>query len=527
MDGKVLGEKEIDIEDKAQKDLIIMGLLCNDSMTINDKEIGDPTEIAMVNLGEQFGMDEFITREKYLRIAEIPFDSDRKLMSTLHSIDGKTIMITKGAPDILVAKSKSIEISEGIRTLSTDDLDGILDKHKELSSKGLRVLGFAFKYIDNNTLSQNDEKDFIFSGLMAMMDPPREEAFEAIKVAKSAGIKTVMITGDHKITASAIASELGILEKGDRVFEGKDLEKMTDEELEKEVQNISVYARVSPEHKIRIVKAWQKNGKIVSMTGDGVNDAPALKQANIGVAMGITGTDVSKDASSIILTDDNFSTIVKAVANGRSIYENIKNAVKFLISGNTAGLLTVVFASLVNLPAPFSPVHLLFINLVTDSLPAIAIGLEPSNDSIMKEKPRNSGDSIIDRVFVLNVTFTGLLMAIVTIIAFIIGLKTNGPEIGSTMAFSTLCMARLFHGFNSRSKESLFRIGFFTNKVLWGAVLLGLFLITIIMNIKPLMVVFEVAPITIKLQFLVLGLSIIPTVLIQLKRLITEKTRTV
>lgn len=468
VDGRALSEKEIDTADKPQRDLLLMGLLCNDSMTINGKEIGDPTEIAMVNLGEQYGMDEFITREKYARIAEIPFDSDRKLMSTLHSIDGKTIMITKGAPDILVTIAKRIEILEGIRTLSSKDLDDIMNIHREFSSKGLRVLGFGFKYMDKNTLSQADEKDLVFSGLMAMMDPPREEAHEAIKVAKSAGIRTVMITGDHKITASAIASELGILEKGDRILEGKNLEKMTDEELKKEVQNISVYARVSPEHKIRIVKAWQDNGKIVSMTGDGVNDAPALKQANIGVAMGITGTEVSKDASSMILTDDNFSTIVKAVANGRSIYENIKNAVKFLISGNTAGLLTVVFASLANLPSPFSPVHLLFINLVTDSLPAIAIGLEPSNDSLMKEKPRNSGDSIIDRIFVRDVVLTGVLMAMATITAFLIGFEIQGAEIGSTMAFVTLGMARLFHGFNSRSRESLFKIGFFTNKVLWG-----------------------------------------------------------
>lgn len=523
VDGKALGDKEIDIADKPQSDLLLMALLCNDSVTLEGKEIGDPTEIAMVNLGEQHGMDEIKIREKYTRIAEIPFDSDRKLMSTLHSIDQKTIMITKGAPDILLGNSKSIETSEGIRPLKAEDMENIMDIHNEFSKKGLRVLSFGFKYMENDEVCLDDEKDLVFSGLMAMMDPPREEAYEAIKVAKSAGIRTVMITGDHRITASAIASELGILAEGDRVLEGKDLEKMLDEELEKEVQNISVYARVSPEHKIRIVRAWQKNGKIVSMTGDGVNDAPALKQADIGVAMGITGTEVSKDASSMILTDDNFSTIVKAVSNGRSIYENIKNAVKFLISGNTSGLLTVIFASLANLPSPFLPVHLLFINLVTDSLPAIAIGLEPSNESLMKEKPRNSQDSIIDKLFIHNVALTGTLMAVVTIAAFLIGLQTGGAKLGSTMAFATLGMARLFHGFNSRSRESLFKIGLFTNRILWGAVLLGLGLFLLIMNIKPLMRVFEVAPITIEEQVLVMGLAILPTIIIQFKRLIVEK----
>ena len=398
VDNKLIDGRELKKDNLAHRFLINNALLCNDSVTIDGKEIGDPTEVALVNLGEELHLDELVIREKYQRISEIPFDSDRKLMSTVNMVNSKLVLFTKGALDVLINKVNYVADSQGIRKLSDEEKKEIISVNKKLSEQGLRVLAFAYKELqDREEITKEDENNYIFTGLISMIDPPRLESKDAVHKCIMAGIKPVMITGDHKVTAAAIAREIGIMGKDDIAVEGLEIDKLNDEQLKEKVKNISVYARVSPEHKIRIVRAWQSSGEIVAMTGDGVNDAPALKQADIGVAMGITGTEVSKDAASVILTDDNFSTIVKAVENGRNIYNNIKNSIKFLLSGNLSAIIAVLYCAIINLPMPFAAVHLLFINLLTDSMPAIAIGMEKSNGNLLKEKPRgrNVKDSSI------------------------------------------------------------------------------------------------------------------------------------
>ncbi|MHC1685111.1 MAG: cation-translocating P-type ATPase [Clostridiaceae bacterium] len=524
VDNKVLEHDNLDHDKVLEKGLVLMALLCNDAVTVENKEIGDPTEVALVNLGEVYDLDELVVRKEYPRLGEVPFDSDRKLMSTVHKFEDKFTMVTKGALDVLLARSTKIETSEGIKDFTEEHKKEIEKINREFSMGGLRVLSFAFKEIsEGKEITTEDEHDLVFVGLISMMDPPREESAQAVKNCIEAGIKPVMITGDHKITASAIAKQIGILKDESEAMEGFELEKISDEELKDRVEKISVYARVSPEHKIRIVRAWQEKGNIVAMTGDGVNDAPALKQADIGIAMGITGTEVAKDAASMVLADDNFSTIVKSISNGRSIYANIKNSIKFLLSGNTAGILSVLYASIGALPIPFAAVHLLFINLVTDSLPAIAIGLEPHNENIMKEKPRNINVPILNKSFAIEVIIEGLIIAIVTMAAFHIGLSTGGAEVASTMAFATLCLSRLLHGFNCRSKESIFKIGLFTNKTIWGAVIIGYLLLLAVLTFKPVMGIFEVAELSSSQFSYIYGLSLIPLVLVQIYKLIFVK----
>ena len=355
VDHKVIPHDQLTRGNPLQKKFVLMSLLCNDSVTRDDKEIGDPTEVALVNLGEEYDLDELKVREDYPRVGEIPFDSDRKLMSTVNRVEDKFVMITKGAVDVLLSRMVKVQTTEGIIDFTDEHKQELEKVNRNFSKEGLRVLAFAFKDVDEGqVIDVEDEKDLIFVGLTAMMDPPRPESKEAVANCIKAGIKPVMITGDHKITASAIAKQIGILKDESEAVEGYEIEKLTDEQLQEKVQDISVYARVSPEHKIRIVKAWQEKGNVVAMTGDGVNDAPALKQANIGIAMGITGTEVAKDAASMVLTDDNFSTIVKAVSNGRSVYANIQNSIKFLLAGNSGGVLAVLYASLLALPAPFA-----------------------------------------------------------------------------------------------------------------------------------------------------------------------------
>ncbi|ADL53820.1 cation-translocating P-type ATPase [Clostridium cellulovorans] len=521
VDDRIINHDNLQYHKEIEKKLVIMALLCNDAVTTENKEIGDPTEVALVNLGEEYNLDELVVRKEHPRIAEIPFDSDRKLMSTVNKIDDKTLMITKGALDVLLSRSTSIETANGVKPLLEEHKKEIEDINRQLSTDGLRVLAFASKDVEENeTINLDYEKDLCFIGLIAMMDPPREESKDAVANCISAGIKPVMITGDHKITASAIAKQIGILKNESEAMEGFELEKISDEELKSKVAEISVYARVSPEHKIRIVRAWQERGNVVAMTGDGVNDAPALKQADIGIAMGITGTEVAKDAAAMVLTDDNFSTIVKAISNGRSIYANIKNSIKFLLSGNTAGIISVIYASLTALPVPFAPVHLLFINLLTDSLPAIAIGLEPHNQNIMKEKPRDINVPILNKEFAIEVALEGFLIALGTIIAFHIGLSTGDNVVASTMAFSTLCLSRLFHGFNCRSKESIFRIGVFSNQFVWFSLIIGFLLLVAVLMINPLMQVFEVARLTLTQYGYICGLSVMPLVVVQLYKLI-------
>ena len=427
VDNKLIEGRELKKDNLAHRFLINNALLCNDSVTVEGKEIGDPTEVALVNLGEELHLDELVIREKYQRISEIPFDSDRKLMSTVNIVNNKQVLFTKGALDVLINKVNYVADSHGIRKLNDEERKEIISVNKQLSEQGLRILAFAYKELqDKEEITKEDENDYVFTGLISMIDPPRVESKDAVHKCIMAGIKPVMITGDHKVTAAAIAREIGIMGKDDIAVEGLEIDKLNDEQLKEKVKNISVYARVSPEHKIRIVRAWQSSGEIVAMTGDGVNDAPALKQADIGVAMGITGTEVSKDAASVILTDDNFSTIVKAVENGRNIYNNIKNSIKFLLSGNLSAIIAVLYCAIINLPMPFAAVHLLFINLLTDSMPAIAIGMEKSNGNLLKEKPRGRNESILNKELLKIVAFEGVIISIFTIISFSFVLILNG-----------------------------------------------------------------------------------------------------
>lgn len=486
--------EEINLAEQEQKELLKYCILCNDATCVDGQEIGDPTETALVRLGEEAGLDVSDVRRRFSRIAEIPFDSDRKLMSTLHQLESGFVMLTKGAVDVLLNHVTKIQKNGDVCVISEEDHQLIERQNQEFSKKGLRVLAFAYKPVQEKSgLELCDENDLIFIGLTAMMDPPREESKAAVAECIQAGIRPVMITGDHKVTAAAIAKRIGILKEESQACEGAAIDSMSDEELQEFVENISVYARVSPEHKIRIVRAWQAKGNIVAMTGDGVNDAPALKQADVGVAMGITGSEVSKDAASMILTDDNFATIVKAVENGRNVYQNIKNSIQFLLSGNFGGILVVLATALAGLPVPFAAVHLLFINLLTDSLPAIALGLEPHNAAVMKEKPRAASESILNKDFLLVVGSEGFFVGLVTFIAFLIGYRQGGATLASTMAFGTLGMARLIHGFNCKSAEPvLFHKKMWNNLYLIGAFIIGMILITSVLTIPVLQGVFQV-----------------------------------
>ena len=441
-------------------------------------------------------------------------------MSTKHLIHTVPTIFVKGAIDVLLKRCINIRFGDEVRPLTEQDRKNILAQNNHFSENGLRVLAFAYKESDEE-LSADTEKDLTFIGLVSEMDPPREESVAAVARAKEAGIRTVMITGDHKVTAVAIAKKIGIFNDGDIALTGLELDALSDEELDQEIEKVAVYARVSPENKIRIVNAWQRKDHIVSMTGDGVNDAPALKKADVGVAMGITGTEVSKDAASMILTDDNFATIIKAVANGRTVYENIKNAIGYLLSGNLSAIITVLFASIAGLPVPFVAVQLLFINLVTDSLPALAIGMEPGNPDILKRKPRDPKASLLDKPFVTQISTQGFLISLSVITAFLIGLK-DSPAIACTMAFSTLTFARLLHGFNCRSQHSIFKIGFKNNWYSLAAFALGTALLALILFVPTLHGLFAVQPLSGQEVWLIVILAIIPTVLIQLVKVIRE-----
>lgn len=519
-------EKEpsvLDMENPLHRYLIYDAILTNDSEIVDGKGIGDPTEYALIEMVRKIGLDETKMRASMKRLEEIPFDSDRKLMTTKYRIDNELVLLTKGAIDVLLDRTTRIRTASGVRMITEDDRTAILRQNLSFSENGLRVLAFAYREIDENeNLTLDSEKDYIFLGLISMVDPPRPESKAAVADAKRAGIKPIMITGDHKITATAIARQIGIFSDGDLSVTGTELDAMSDEELDDKITKISVYARVSPENKIRIVDAWQRRGNIVSMTGDGVNDAPALKKADIGVAMGITGTEVSKDAASMILTDDNFATIIKAVANGRNVYRNIKNAIQFLLSGNMAGILSVLYTSLMALPVPFQPVHLLFINLLTDSLPAIAIGMEPAEKDLLAEKPRNPKEGILTKEFMMNILLQGGLIAIVTMTAFHMGYAQGDAMLASTMAFATLTAARLFHGFNCRSKHSMFHLGFSSNWYCLAAFAAGMILLNLVLFTPFLQGLFMVTLLT-KMQLITIYvLAMIPTVIIQIVKIIRE-----
>ena len=518
----VIPADKIDLKDSEQEKLMYFSILCNDSSNVDGVEIGDPTETALINLGSKLGLDIQKIRGEYPRESENPFDSDRKLMSTKHTIDETPIMVVKGAVDVIMGRTASIQFGNEVRVITAEDKEKIEAQNQSFSRQGLRVLGFAYKAVSaEEELCLEDENNLTFLGLIAMMDPPREESMAAVAECKRAGIRPIMITGDHKVTAAAIAKRIGILEDESEACEGAVIDSMSDEELKDFVEGISVYARVSPEHKIRIVRAWQEKGNIVAMIGDGVNDAPALKQADIGVAMGITGSEVSKDAASMVLTDDNFATIVKAVENGRNVYQNIKNSIQFLLSGNFGAILAVLYASIAGLPVPFAPVHLLFINLLTDSLPAIALGLEPHSKKVMDEKPRPMNESILTKDFLTKIGTEGLCIGITTMIGFMIGLTGEGGNavLASTMAFGTLCTARLVHGFNCKSDYPvIFSKRFWNNIYLIGAFLLGLVLITCVMTIPALDEVFKVQTLTFTQLLIVYGLALVNLPIIQLMK---------
>lgn len=488
-------------------------LLCNNAVINGEQRIGDPTELALIDLVHEYTKNDIEFKHTAVRTSELPFDSDRKLMS----ISSLNHIYTKGAPDVIIKRCSTILINGIKEPITKRHLDAIEKENQRCANNGLRVLGFAYKDYRGNQVTLEDEHDLTFIGLVSLMDPPRIESQDAVAKCKIAGIKPIMITGDHVVTARAIATQIGIYEDGDLSIEGYELDKMSEEELDEKLPHISVYARVAPEHKIRIVKAWQKRGDIVAMTGDGVNDAPALKQSDIGVAMGITGTEVSKDAASMILTDDNFSTIVKAVITGRNVYRNIKNSINYLLSGNFAGILCVFIASLLLLPTPFFPVHLLFMNLITDSLPAIAIGMETGKNGVLKEKPRSSSDSFLNKQTVLQITFEGIIIAICTMCAYLFGLKQD-PLVASTMAFATICLARLLHGFNCRSNLPLTKIGFYTNRSSIYAFLIGFSLLHVILFVPFMHSLFMIQTISITQLFVIYAFALIPTIIIQTKK---------
>lgn len=533
MNHKVYEPREFNISDQTQRYLLYDAVLNNDSSIVDGKGIGDPTEYALLEMLRNIYVDagtffdeteihEDVLRRNMERLEEVPFDSDRKLMSSKYLLHGVPTILTKGAVDVLLDRCTHVRSCNVIHPMTEQEKDKIRRQNEIFSQNGLRVLAFAYKESDE-VLSPDTEYGFIFLGMVSMVDPPRPESMEAVASAKRAGIRPVMITGDHKITAVAIARQIGIYEEGDLALTGAELDALTDKELDDKVSRISVYARVSPENKIRIVEAWQRKGNIVSMTGDGVNDAPALKKADIGVAMGITGTEVSKDAASMILSDDNFATIIKAVANGRNVYRNIKNAILFLLSGNTAGILSVLYTSIMGLAVPFAPVHLLFINLLTDSLPALAIGMEPADAELLNEKPRDPKTGIMTKDFVVTMLSEGILIAIAAMSAYHIGIATSAA-MASTMAFATLTLARLFHGFNCRGRESIFRLGLLSNKYSLYAFGAGVGLLALVIFVPVLHGVFSIESLSIQAIGQIVVLSFVPTMIIQFVKIIkTDK----
>lgn len=550
--------------------LLLMGAVLNNNASGQD---GDPMETALFNMAREAGLIPEQVRLQSPRKGEIPFDSRRKLMTTVNEIEGHDIVFVKGAVDVLLKKCTRLanpaagqgtglagqgtgaagqrpgesgqrpEAAIPCRTLSSSDRQRILDQNSRWSARGLRVLAFACRPFneegkehgnsglagakagnsqERSSLSGRLEDNLVFLGLTAMMDPPRPESRQAVASARQAGIRPVMITGDHKVTAMSIAERIGIFTPGNMAVTGAELDQMEEEDLNRSLEHISVYARVSPEHKIRIVKAWQNRGHIVAMTGDGVNDAPALKKADIGVAMGITGTEVSKDAASMILADDNFATIIKAVSNGRNVYRNIKNSIQFLLSGNMAGIFCVLYTSLLSLPLPFKPVHLLFINLITDSLPAIAIGMEPPEEGLLKEPPRNPKEGILTASFIRDILVQGALIAAATMWAYTTGLHEGGAGRACNMAFSTLTLARLFHGFNCRSSHSIIRLGLGSNLYSVMAFQLGVVLLAAVLFVPGLQIMFAAADLSLSQLTTLAAAAFLPTLAIQIHKILRE-----
>lgn len=523
VDGIVLPPGQLKLYDPVHRYFLYGAVLDNDAAVHGDACTGDPTEAALLAMALRADVSPEALRREMPRLGELPFDSGRKRMSTLHRCDGNCVLFTKGAPDVLLERTDQILTRNGVKPMTPERKKQIRQQNERWAASGLRVLAVAYHPLEQmQACSLEMEETCIFLGMAAMLDPPRPESKPAVLTAKKAGIRPVMITGDHPVTALAVAEKIGILEAGDLAVTGPELDQMTEGELDRKLESISVYARVSPEHKIRIVEAWQRQGQIVAMTGDGVNDAPALKKADIGVAMGIMGTEVSKDAASMILTDDNFATMIKAVANGRNVYRNIRNAVQFLLSGNMAGILCVLYTSLLALPMPFAPVHLLFINLLTDSLPAIAIGMEPQEDGLLDQPPRDPKEGILTASFLIRLLVQGMLIALCTMTAYHVGMETGGAGTASTMAFSALTLARLFHGFNCRSSHSVISLGLRSN--MWSVMAFetGTLLLAAVLFLPGLQVLFAVADLSVRQLVTVFACAFTPTLAIQAGKMLKE-----
>ena len=505
--------------------ILELGSMCNDCKINGKTVIGEPTESAIVNAGLKYGKNKNTLYEQMRRVNEIPFDSERKMMTTIHKIGSKYRIITKGAPDVIISKCNYIYNNGSTNYMNSSTQNNILNTNEKMANEALRVIAIAYKDVSslpNNINSENIEKDLVFVGLIGMIDPPRAGVKEAIFTAKKAGIKTVMITGDHILTAKAIAKDLGIYSDGDIAITGNELDKLSDREFQKNIMKYSVFARVSPEHKVKIVKAFQKTGNIVAMTGDGVNDAPALKNADIGVSMGLNGTDVAKNASDMVLTDDNFVTIVKAVKEGRHIYDNIKKAVHFLISTNVGEIVTIFLGLILGLETPLLAIHLLWINLVTDSFPAIGLGLEPEDKYIMNRKPKNPKKGLFADGLWFKIFFEGCMIGILTLLAFYIGSTQYGINVGRTMAFLTLGLTELIHSLNIRSDESLFEIGLFKNKYLIFAFLLGAILQIGVSIIPQVATIFDVMPLSPIQWIYTIVISICPLFIMEAKKKLHE-----
>ena len=528
-------------EDQEVKMLVYNGMLCNDTKFSEDGSLtGDPTETALVDIALKLGFTKNVY-DKLPRVDEIPFDSERKLMTTVHENSGKYIVYTKGGVDELLNICTSYMKDDGIK----EDLENykfkITDMNEKMAQDALRVLAFGYKELDHKPQKEELENNLIYIGMYGMIDPPREEAKQAVEKCKTAGIKTVMITGDHKITATAIAKKLGILENDNEALTGSELDKISDEDLEKNIRNYSVYARVAPEHKVRIVKAWQKNGEVVAMTGDGVNDSPALKTSDIGCAMGIVGTDVAKEAADVILTDDNFATIVSAVEEGRRIYDNILKVIQFLLSSNIGEIVVLLLATcgatliskIFGIDASsleiLLPIHILWINLVTDSLPALALAFDPANTDIMSRDPIKSGKGIFTKGMTFRIVYQGIMIGILTLIAFLIGIaSTKEPvngltleqskiEIGQTMAFVVLALSELVHVFNIRdNKKSIFKIKIFNNRILIGATLISALLMFVILFIPALRNVFSIPLLPVDNIVEIIALVFMPVLIVEI-----------
>ncbi len=564
--GKLVSLENIQLENLEEElqRLIAISMFCNDTKVALDKTLtGDPTETALIDMGFNLGFEP-ATLTQYPRVKELPFDSERKLMTTVHKLQDKLIVYTKGGIDELLQRCNSYSLNGVIKQDLENYKKEISKQNSQMAGEALRVLAMAYKELDHEPTDEevkNIENNLIYVGMVGMIDPPREEVKDAVEKCKRAGIKTVMITGDHKMTAIAIAKALGILENDNEAITGADLENMTDEELEKNVRNYSVYARVSPEHKVRIVKAWQKNGEIVAMTGDGVNDAPALKTADIGCAMGIVGTDVSKEAADVILTDDNFATIVSSVEEGRRIYDNILKAIQFLLSSNVGEIIVLFVAILatplfsswfgidVNLIVPLLPIHILWINLVTDSLPALALAVDPAEKDVMNRKPLKPNKGIFTKGMTWRIVYQGIMIGLITLIAFCIGLATpegslpvvqvtgaNGEvrnltseevrvEIGQTMAFSVLALSQLVHVFNIRNnKKSIFKTGILNNSKLILATIVSAALMLVILLIEPLRHIFSIPILPFMNIIEVIVLVFMPIVIVELFKLLKINT---